>query len=60
MSTSCTSLSGPPRIRRKHSWAQPEKDGDSAANLQQGSDDGSDALARLVAIAKRSGGWSIQ
>ncbi|XP_034238176.1 DENN domain-containing protein 5B isoform X2 [Thrips palmi] len=52
MSTSCTLPSGPHRFRRKHSWAQPEKEGDSRP---QSPDDASDALARLVAIAKRTG-----
>lgn len=55
MSTSCTLPSGPHRLRRKHSWAQPEKDGDINSTRSQSPDDGSDALARLVAIAKRSG-----
>ena len=52
MSTSCTLPSGPHHFRRKHSWAQPEKEGDSRP---QSPDDASDALARLVAIAKRTG-----
>lgn len=52
MSTSCTLPSGPHRFRRKHSWAQPEKEGDSRP---QSPDDASDALARIVAIAKRTG-----
>ncbi|XP_052123081.1 DENN domain-containing protein 5A isoform X2 [Frankliniella occidentalis] len=55
MSTSCTLPSGPHRLRRKHSWAQPEKDGDFLPSRPQSPDDGSDALARLVAIAKRTG-----
>lgn len=56
MSTSCTLPSGPHRFRRKHSWAQPEKDGDSRP---QSPDDASDALARLVAIAKRTGLYDV-
>lgn len=55
MSTSCTLPSGPHRLRRKHSWAQPEKDGDLSTIQSQSPDDGSDALARLVAIARRTG-----
>ena len=55
MSTSCTLPSGPHRLRRKHSWAQPEKDSDLSTARCQSPDDGSDALARLVAIARRTG-----
>ncbi|KAJ1528747.1 hypothetical protein ONE63_007135 [Megalurothrips usitatus] len=55
MSTSCTLPSGPHRLRRKHSWAQPEKDGDLPSPRPSSPDDCSDSLAKIMAIAKRTG-----